>query len=169
MPNRVNNRSQSYFIACALQRCECCDKLTPVVGLVLPSGHETLQIDPDSVSDALATDIWEAADGGAILFDIEYLPDTVQNRLRQFSQHYRMAVSEATGSANWMNHCSFCGAQQADFDVYCEPEGAFMPISAEAAKNISLHEVRESFAAQAAGYAYAPEFLEHAQQVAYVG
>ena len=169
MPNGVNNRSQSYFIACALQRCECCHKLTPVVGLVLPSGHETLQIDPDSVSDALATDIWEAADGGAILFDIEFLPGIVQNRLRQLSQYYRTTVSEATGSANWMNHCSFCGARQADFDVYCEPEGAFMPISAEVAKNISLNEVREPFAAQAAGYAYAPEFLEHAQKVAFVG
>jgi hypothetical protein len=169
VPNGVNNRSQSYFIACALQRCECCHKLTPVVGLVLPSGHETLQIDPDSVSDALATDIWEVADGCAILFDIEFLPDTVQNRLRQLSQHYRTAVSEATGRSNWMNHCSFCGEQQADFDVYCEPEGAFMPISAEVAKNISLHEVQESFGAQAAGYACAPEFFEHAQQVASVG
>jgi hypothetical protein len=165
VPNGVNNRSQSYFIACALQRCECCHKLTPVVGLVLPSGHETLQIDPDSVSDATAADIWEAAVGGAILFDIEFLPGTVQNRLRQLSQHYRTAVSEASGRLNWMNHCSFCGKQQADFDVYCEPEGAFMPISAEAAKKIWLHQVREPFAAQAAGYAYAPEFLEYAQNV----
>jgi hypothetical protein len=167
--NGVNNKSSRYFIACALQRCECCQNLTQVVGLVLPAGHETLEVDADSASEGLANDSWEAADGGAILFDIEYLPDTVRNRLRQLSQHYRTDVSQMTGSPSWLNHCSFCGAQQADIDLYCEPEGAFMPNSAEAAKKIWLHEVRETFAAQAAGYAYAPEFLEHAQQAVMVG
>ena len=163
MPSDINNRSPGYFIACALQRCECCCNLTRVVGLVLPAGHETLEDVEDSLSEGRDEDVWETANRGAILFDVEYLPDTVQTRLHQLSQHYCRDFSEATGSSNWMNHCSFCGAQQADFDVYCEPEGAFMPISAEAAKKIWLHEVPEPFAAQATGYAYAPEFIEYAQ------
>ena len=166
MPNGINNRSRSYFIACALQRCECCCKFTPVVGLMLPASHETLEIDADAAPELLAAGVWEAAEGGAILFDVEYLPDTVQSRLCQLSQHYRNALSEMSGTPNWLNHCSFCGAQQADFDLYCEPEGAFVPISAEAAARIRLHEVRDPFEAQAAGYAYAPEFFEYAQQEA---
>jgi len=164
MQNDINNRSPSYFIACALQQCECCHKFTSVVGLVLPAGHETLEINADAASDTHSADVWEGAEVAAILFDVEYLPDAVQNRLRQHSQHYRASISDSTGRSNWMNHCSSCGAQQADFDLYCEPEGAFTPISAQAAAAIQLHVVHEPFAAQAAGYAYAPEFFEHAQQ-----
>jgi hypothetical protein len=164
MQNDINNRSPGYFIACALQRCECCKKSTPVVGLVVPAGHETLEIDADAAADAVAADVWDAADGGAILFDVEYLPSAVLLRLRQLSPHYRACVSEVTGRSNWMNHCSFCGAPQSDFDLYCEPEGAFLPIAPGAAAKIRLIKVREPFEAQASGYGYAPEFLEYAKQ-----
>jgi len=169
MPSTINNRAPSYFIACGLQRCGHCRKLTPVVGLVLPAGHETLEVDADVALGALANDAWETAEVGAILFDVEYLPEAVENRLRQLSQHYRADRGEATERLSWTNHCAFCGAPQADVELYCEPEGAFMPISPEAAAKIQLYEVREAFEAQSAGYAYAPEFLEYAQQVLCAG
>ena len=84
------------------------------------------------------------------MFFIEYLSEAVRNRLRQHSQHYRLDHDERAGQIYWMNHCSFCGAQQEDFELYCEPEGAFLPISEHAAASIRLQEVSEPFAAQAA-------------------
>jgi hypothetical protein len=169
MQNIINNRSASYLIACGLQQCACCQRLTPVVGLFVPAGHETLEIDADAASEVLAPEVWEAAAAGAVLFDVEYLPSAIQNRLRQLSPHYRAAVSDTTGASNWMNHCSYCGAQQGDFDLYCEPEGAFVPISPDAAAKIRLVKVREPFEAQASGYGCEPEFLEYAQRHTRVG
>ena len=165
MPNGVNNRSQSYYIATAMQRCECCHRSTPVIGLFLARGHETLQTGLQSNRDASVTDVWETAEDGALLFDVAYLPDAVHLRLRQFFRHYHKNADGETPLSSWLNHCWFCGEAQADFDLYCEPEGAFSPISPEAAKNICLFEIEEAFEAQAAGYAYAPAFLGYAQDL----
>lgn len=159
VPSSINYRSQTYSIARALQRCMCCARLTAVVGLVLPVGHATLEIDADAEQEP-ATDAWETAEGHALVFFVEYLPQAVQNRLRPLAQHYRLDASEQAGQSYWMNHCSFCGMKQEDFELYCEPEGAFVPISAAAAATIRLHDVPEPFEAQAAGYAFAPEFFE---------
>jgi hypothetical protein len=158
MPNHVNNRSQTYSIAHAMQRCAGCARRTPVVGLILPPGHETLEVGADE--EAAAADAWGAAEAGAFLFFIEHLSEAVRNRLRQHSQHYRLDHDEQAGQIYWMNHCSFCGARQEDFELYCEPEGAFLPISEHAAASIRLQQVSEPFEAQAAGYAYAPDFFD---------
>jgi len=164
MPNNSNVRSQNYCILRALQRCMHCTKPTPVLGVILPAGHETLEADAE-VSDRLsAGDVWEIAPAGALLFFVEYVPLTVQNRLHELSQYYRFDHCEQAGQSLWMNHCSSCGKQIADFEVYCEPEGAFSPISQEKAASIQLHEVQEPFEAQAAGYSYAPDFLGYVQR-----
>jgi len=153
----VNNRSQTYSIARGVQRCASCAQLTPVVGLVLPPDHETREM--REAEESAAPEVWEAAEAGALLFFIEYLPQAVQNRVHELSQHYRLDDGEPGEPRYWMNHCSFCGAPQGDLDLYCEPEGAFSPISEQAAASIRLREVLEPFEAQAGGYALAPEFL----------
>jgi len=168
MQHDINSRSQIYFIARGWQRCECCRNMTSVVGLLVPAGHETLETDARTESDRSAAEVWERADHEAILFDVEYLPRAIQNRLRQVAPHYRVSGANAAGRSNWVNHCSCCGAQQADFDLFCEPEGAFVPISPAAAAQIRLITVHEPFEAHASGYGHAPEFLEYAQQDARV-
>jgi hypothetical protein len=137
---------------------------TAVIGIVLPAGHEVLELDYDVDVGMHAAGVWEVAEAEAALFYIERIPEDVLSRLLQFSQHYRIGSSDAAEESYWMNHCSFCGVGQDDFELYCEPEGAFMPISAEAAASIQLSEVIEPFVAQAAGYAYAPEFFDQAQR-----
>lgn len=164
MPNSVNSRSQTFIIAQATQCCASCGMRTAVIGIVLPVGHEVLEIDSDAHVGMRATDVWEVAEAAAALFYVEHIPEGVLSRLRQLSQHYHMGSSDAAEESYWMNHCSFCGVGQDDFELYCEPEGAFMPISAEAAASIRLCEVNEPFVAQAAGYAYAPEFFDQAQR-----
>jgi hypothetical protein len=161
MANNVNSRSQTYAVARGLQRCDKCARFTPVIGLVLFAGHETLKssaaADANADDETAAADVWEPADTRALLFFVEYLPEAVQRRLQQFSQHYRLEHDEQEGQSYWMNHCSFCDAEQRDFELYCEPEGAFMPISEEAAAFIRFYEVPEPFEALAGGYMYEEE------------
>jgi hypothetical protein len=157
MQKIINNRSLTYSIAVAAQHCAHCAKLTPVVGLILPAGHETLESDADDETRAA---VWEVADADAILFFIEYLPESVQKRLQEFSQHYRLDHCEQAQQSYWINHCCFCGRKQGEFELYCEPEGAFVPISEAAAASIRLHHVAESIETRASGYAYAPEFFD---------
>jgi hypothetical protein len=159
--NDANTRSSTYFIAQGLQRCEHCGQLTPVLGLMLPAGHETLAVETDEAPGTPADEIWESTDADATLFYIEYLSAAVQHRLRQFSVHFRHDYSETMDSSYWMNHCSFCSVQLGDFDLHCEPEGAFMPVSPDAAATIRVREVLEPIEARATGYAYATEFAEY--------
>jgi hypothetical protein len=165
MANDINSRSRTYCIARSLQRCESCACFTPVIGLVLSAGHETLEsgADADGDPEAAAADSWESAETRALLFFVEYLSQTVQRRLQQVSRHYRLEYDDQEGQTYWMNHCSFCGAKQGDFELYCEPEGAFMPISEEEAAFIRLFEVSEPFEALAGGYMYISESSDSAQ------
>jgi hypothetical protein len=158
--NGANVRSSSYFIARAIRPCWRCSDPTPVLALALPPGHDLLEIDADAVSEALAVDTWEAAELGAFLFYVEYLPAAVQARVRQLSQLYRRDYSRTTDSSYWMNHCRRCRALQGDHYLHCEPDGAFMPGTAAAAAAIVLMEIREPFEASAAGYAYEPDYFD---------
>jgi len=160
---QVNYRSRMYSIARALQRCGCCARLTAVVAVVLPPGHETLAFDEDADEESAPADVWEVAEAGALLFFIEYFPESVRARLQGVSRHYQLGHAEA-GPLYWTNQCSFCGAEQDDFELFCEPEGAFSPTSKEAAALIRLHEVSEPFEAEAAGYADAPELFDRARR-----
>ena len=69
---------------------------------------------------------------------------------------YRPAVSPATQGCSWANHCEHCGSVQEDHDLFCEPEGAFLPVDAASASAIELTRIEEPFAAVAGGYAYDP-------------
>lgn len=155
-----------YAVARGRQRCDTCARFTPVIGLVLFPGHETLESSADADEEAAAADVWESAETRALLLFVEYLPEAVQRRLRQFSQHYRLEYDEQEGQSYWMNHCSFCGAKQTDFELYCEPEGAFVPISKQAAALIRFYEVPEPFEALAGGYLYESEPSDNAQREA---
>jgi hypothetical protein len=164
--NNFNSRSQTYAVARGLQRCCRCARFTPVIGLALFPGHETLESSTDAHvnEESAAADVWESVEARVLLFFVEYLPEAVWRRLQQFSKYYRLEYDEQEGQSYWMNHCLFCGAKQGDFELYCEPEGAFMPISGQAAAMIRFYEVPEPFEALAGGYLYEPEFCDDAQR-----
>lgn len=153
MSHHTNHRSRTYRIARALQRCANCTALTPVVGLVLPAGHETLV----AYGDTDAEHAWEISESEALLFFVESVPQEVQARLQQLSAHYRLHHEPGTTHGCWMNHCASCGVPLDDAEVFCEPEGAFAPLCAEVAASICLHFVPQPCAVQASGYVYAPE------------
>ena len=156
----VNIRAGRYFIAKAVGTCGYCRASTRLIALALPSEHETLWMDSEAECEAAAQDIWERASGNAFVFFVGYLPDAVQRRLGKISKLYRVAHSAKAAGSYWANHCEQCGSLLDDQDLFCEPGGAFLPVSPESAAEVTLVRVEEGIEAAAAGYAYHPQFFD---------
>ncbi len=145
-----NVRSSGYFIVRSTGECRCCKASIPLTALALAPGHETLSMDPDT---------WESAACGALPFYVEMLPHAVQRRLAEFSPAYRYAYSTETQGWYWANHCMKCGALQEDHDLFCEPDGAFLPMTQESAADSELIWIGEPIEAAAGGYSCEPAFF----------
>ncbi len=156
-PSDINIRSSGYFIACATGTCWCCDAPTPVIGLGLPPAHEALSMDAEHGE--WAQDSWEGAARNALVFYIEYLPEAVQWQLTNFSPSYRLGGGAGLQESYWANHCEKCGSLLDDQDLFCEPDGPFLPTSEASASRIHLFWIDEPIEAAAAGYALDPEFF----------
>jgi len=156
----VNVRSNGYLIARTAGECPRCGLQTRLVALVVPPSHEALS-QAEHEQGGPENDTWDPVPWSALLFHIGYLPDDVQQRLKDFSATYRPALSAAAPGSNWANHCEHCGSLQEDDDLFCEPEGAFFPVDAASASVIELTPIDEPFAAAVGGYACEPQYLEH--------
>ena len=158
-----NLRSPTYYVARTNAACRHCGLSTQLLALALPPTHETLEDDPppdEPDPGECPTHPWQKANVDAFLFYVEQLPDCVQLRLRNMAPGFCQARSEATQSVYWVNHCEHCGALLEDYELYCEPEGAFMPSSGAQAARICLLEIPEAIEAVAAGYAPDPVFFD---------
>ncbi len=151
----ANVRSDGYLIAGAVARCPYCLRATLVVALMVPPGHETLL---DEEGEAAAG--WESAARHALLFYVELIPDSVRQRLQRIAPGYRYVLSPVTQGSYWGNHCDSCGGLLEDHDIFCEPEGAFLPMGPREGATIAFHPVDEPLQAHAAGYAPDPQFIE---------
>ncbi len=149
----INFRAGHYWIARTVGVCPQCHGQTDLVALVLPPGHEALSVDEE-------TDTWESVPRHAFLFYVESVSDEVRDRLQTLAPPYRVAPSPATDERYWANHCACCGAFQEDHDLFCEPEGAFLPVSPAAASRIELLPVAQALEVSAAGCAIDPQFVE---------
>jgi hypothetical protein len=158
--SKANITSSSYWIAHATGECGCCRSETRLVALALPAHHRTQAIDGEIQKDELAADTWETAEWSAFLFYVEYLPEEVRRRLQAASENYRFAFCERTQGSYWANHCAACGALIEDHDLFCEPDGAFLPTTALSAAAVTLEHVDETLQAGAVGYACDPQFLD---------
>jgi hypothetical protein len=155
----INVRSHSYWIAHAAGECSSCRAETRLVALALPPQHQSLALDWDIEKDELVAYTWETAEWSAFLFYVEYLPEKIRRRMQAAAEGYRFAFSERTQGSYWANHCAACGALLEDHDLFCEPDGAFLPTTAAGAAVVALERVDEALEAGAAGYACDPQFL----------
>jgi hypothetical protein len=153
----VNVRARRYCIARAQGICAHCGGKTRLVAVVLPPLHETLSA-VDGEADE--TGSWETAGSAAFLFYVGYLSNSVKQRVQAVAHVYRCALSPVTHGSYWANHCEHCDSLQEDHDLFCEPEGAFLPVSAAGAAAVELTCIDEPLEAAAAGYACEPQFLE---------
>ncbi|HCL3713518.1 TPA: hypothetical protein N2B46_003761 [Pseudomonas aeruginosa] len=155
----ISVRSSSYFIAQTTKPCWKCNEHTSVFGFILPAGHETLE--PDEGDDE--RDAWYRYDEPTIVHYVTDLFPAVATRIKAFSRHYRVDFSKTTQSSYWMNHCEHCGMKQGDFEMYCEPQGAFFPMDECAASLIVLHEFAEPFGCNGST-AYGDHLFEYMQR-----
>jgi hypothetical protein len=176
--HEINIRSPRYYIARTVSTCWHCGSPTALVAIAVPPGHETLDVDDDASDEGLDSETqhrehpaaaWSVADHNAFLFYVDFLPAAVQERINQFQPAYRpldadaAAPATATGGASdayWANHCEQCGCQLDDHELFCEPEGAFLPTSESGAAAIHLVMVDEPFETSAAGYSFEPPLFD---------
>jgi hypothetical protein len=156
--NDFNVRSShGYYIAESMAMCGHCSSATRVFAVALPCEHETVALDPDADRDESAQDTWEAGGFGALLFYVERLSAAVQQRLAHLAPGMRFSYSAQLQGAYWANHCECCDSLLEDHELFCEPEGAFLPVHRP--DEIRLSRIDERFEALAAGYVCAPPVL----------
>jgi hypothetical protein len=156
----INIRSSRFYLARTVGTCRKCRAPTPLFALAVPPGHETLELDDEAQDEALAVDTWRTASDSAFLFFVDFIPAVIQNRLKQFTELSCFGKSEGAAGGYWANHCERCGSEFDDQELFCEPEGAFLPTNELAASVIHLLTIEEAFEAAAAGYAYEPQFFD---------
>lgn len=168
----TNIRSSCYYIAETRKSCWKCGKETLVLGLLIPAGHQTLEpIDEEELEfssdeeyeawlNSPASSEWATCDLPTLIHYVDYLPDAVRKHVHARSRNYRVDFSKTTQSAYWMNHCEHCGMKQGDFEMYCEPQGAFFPLDEREAAQIVLHAVDEPFEANCDDYSYGVELFD---------
>jgi hypothetical protein len=161
-PHEINISSARFFIATRSTDCRNCGLPTLVIAIALPAGHQTLDAEAatDPGSRLTGADSWQVAAVSAFIFYVEYLPDAVRRLIGRLSSSYKLGHSESMEFACWVNHCEHCESLQDDHELFCEPGGAFTPISEREAAAIVLIAIETPFEASAAGYAYQPEFFE---------
>lgn len=152
----INVRAWRYLILKAPRVCRRCQTPTAVFAFALPPGHQTLESDDDAGEHCR----WQENDFGALPHYIEFLADGVRKRIQALTPCLRLDFSKTTSSWYWMNHCEHCDMKQGDFELFCEPEVAFMPVTAESAAAIQVAHVPEPFEASAGGHVLDPEFLD---------
>lgn len=149
-----------YFIAESRKHCWKCRAPTRVYGLVLPDSHQTVNPDSENSSE----DTWFQFGEPTILIYVTALLPSVAARMAAMTRHYRIDFSKTVGGSYWMNHCEACGMKQGDFELYCEPTGAFFPMSEHDATQIVLHGCAEPFGG-CADTSYGDHFFESMRQV----
>jgi hypothetical protein len=153
-----NIRSGSYFIVESKMRCDKCSVVTAVFGFSLPAGYESLYVDDDAPDQDSGT--WEASGIAAVLSYVEYLPETIANRIRSMTQHYRLDLLSDADGAFWVNHCEHCGAPMEEEELHGDPGRPFGPMPDEGLEAIRLHQVREPFAAWAGRESHDVKYLD---------
>lgn len=79
------------------------------------------------------------SDNFQLISSITWLsPDLQQHLTRHADSQFFLDESPMDGSSHYLNHCRNCGAPLNDFELFCEPGGAFFPMDQEACQRITL-------------------------------
>jgi hypothetical protein len=138
--------SERYFIAQSESQCWKCRKACAVFCFALPPGHLVREPDCDDDQTGEVVEGWHPRDELAFVQYVTDLLPSVEKQISGFTPHYRLDFSKTVGRSYWMNHCQACGMKQGDFELHCEPSGAFLLIDAREAARVTLHHVAKPFA-----------------------
>lgn len=154
----INVRAPRYFIMRARGVCRHCNAPTDLVGLALPAGHETLDVD-EAAEDGTAADAWIFANDAALIFHIEFLNAEAAARLGSLTGSFWVDQQDSAAGPAWTNHCEACGSSFDDEELFCEPGEPFFPTSEAGAAAIRLLAIDGPLEAAAGGYSFDPNFM----------
>ena len=147
-----NVRANRYFIVESGMRCPQCDGVTAVFAFALPAGYESLIAYDDTPDEEEGSR--EASALAGVLSYVEYLPESVDQRVGGMTSRYRLdLVGAPSGEHFWTNYCQHCEAPMEEEKLHGEYDGPFGPMPSEGLEAIRVHEVREPFEAWAGGEA----------------
>ena len=150
-PQSPNIRAPGWSLIGSQRECRRCVRVSRVFAILLPSGHEALQVEDDP-----ADDYWERGEDVALLSYVNDVPDSIAAQLHLHAPRYRIDFSQTTHSFYWMNHCEHCAAKLGDFETLQE-SGTFYDLNAGPNDHkftfTSLHPVTTPFSAHCSGYA----------------
>lgn len=76
-----------------------------------------------------------------LIQSVTEMPDSLLKLIRAVHPHYEKRRSRMANSDYFMNVCPQCNAHFGDFFLFSEPEGAFFPMTDEAAAAITIRKL----------------------------
>lgn len=163
--NNYNLYSENYFIAESMRRCWKCSENISLYAFYLPTGYKYLDIFgvEDDWEDEVPN-VWNDTCEGMEMYDkatnsvwrwseqpcispasyVVKISDQALQKIQKFSSSYLFGYSKTIKNSYYANHCPHCNRLQGDFMIYEEPGGAFCAVSANQARQIKLHPVKDS-------------------------
>lgn len=147
-------RSKGFYIAenVDCRRCWKCKEGTTVCAILLPAGHERLNIDGGKIHGQ-----WEKVDYDTCLAMVTYLNQNAVRAMGELNPDYKIAFHHGY---YWLNHCEECGVLLADWYDHDEPGGAFWPTTASEANRINLIFHNEEFEGNAECFGNSIPFIK---------
>ena len=145
-----NVRADGFWIARNRTDCWCCGESSPVYGFLLPPGSEQTRHVIDDEQMGYCVPLWEQVPIPFFVHYVSALPAGAFEALTRTTASVYIDHSKTARSDYWMNHCERCGTKFGDFQLFCEPDGAFGMMSDDQAGATRLHWVDHPFAADAA-------------------
>lgn len=142
--------SPHWYIAQTKGICWKCNEITLLTSILLPEGHQTLEVNEDENEDENDS-FWLVQNKPAFIFYIYDIPHDNLIRLHEIKHYLSLDFSKTTKSKYWMNHCQHCFSKQGDFQMHCEPGGYFFPMDSNQAKEIALHAINQPFTTSCGG------------------
>lgn len=113
------------YLLTSTEPCYRCGRQAPVVAVACKS-----LVDAEEDSDD--------TDEPILIDNITRMPDALLKLILGIHPHYQKRHSKMAGSEYFMNLCPHCHAHFGDFFLFSEPEGAFFPMTDEAAAAITI-------------------------------
>jgi len=157
-----NIRSTGFFIVESVELCWKCKQGTLVFAFLLPENHQTKEYE-DEDDEENNNIIWVNRNYKSIVSFTSVVNEKCVEIIRGFTSGYYFDFSKQSSSSYYMNHCKNCNSKLGDFYMHSEPEGAFLPMSSEAAKSIKLHWFNDVFEANVGTYSLDVHFFDDMQ------
>lgn len=148
--SEMNVRAEHYSIVRATGACPRCGCRNELTALMVPPGHAVR--DPEACGAIQIAD-WEIFPCSAFLFHLERLAPAVEERL------YSRSARRGSTLRDQINRCTRCDYVWSDDELFCEPGGAFLPLSDREAQRLTFEPVAEPLWASVGGHAPDPVFV----------